>query len=499
MIAITMKRYTYAAAVLLGLIVAQILAAVQVYLSNVRLYRGLVAIGDAGYLTIPNQKIMQILPGFAPAFFGGLFFTLSVGAGIALLTLGAVWLWDRLFCRNKYLGLLLIAIWAGFLVMANFRGVDLMVSAYFLCIPSAVLVVILGWMPEKSGRVKWADGIVCGGPVLILAALWCTQMDAHLFLDVRDHLLLSNRFGTIISDFYYTYTLYPAEVFKSLDQKVLKAYSLQHMGNTSIAESIERRLINYDYLRVEGDSPVDLTISQKGTFLVLRYEKEDVLEVAPQALLSKTGKVLGEFSTRSDKHRFFRRFTFYSLLIGFPILLYVFLFSLFRAGTRPFLSMGASSMFASILCLAIGIGLFALFVQGRVKVSEIRDVASALASRHWQERVAALKLIENGGEEIGDFRFYRRMLASPHIPVRYWLARSLGASRHPETYDDLLGLLDDPHPNVVSMAFYALGKRGDTRAISVILEKIGTSDHWYSQWYAYRALRRLGWKQTGLP
>jgi len=110
-----------------------------------------------------------------------------------------------------------------------------------------------------------------------------------------------------------------------------------------------------------------------------------------------------------------------------------------------------------------------------------------------------LKLIEKQGMEVSDFKAYRSMLASPHIAVRYWLARSLGVSRKPETYEDLLGLLDDPHPNVVSMAFYALGRRGNTRAISIILDNIDTSDHWYSQWYAYRALRRLGWKQTGLP
>jgi len=26
--------------------------------------------------------------------------------------------------------------------------------------------------------------------------------------------------------------------------------------------------------------------------------------------------------------------------------------------------------------------------------------------------------------------------------------------------------------------------------------RIKTSDHWYKQWYAYRTLRRLGWKQS---
>lgn len=492
-----MKRYSYAASVLLGLIVAQILATIQVYLSNVRFYRSLVAISNAGYLIIPNQRIMPTLQGFASAFFGGLFFTLSVGAWITLLTLGAVWLWDRLFYRNRLVSIVLVAIWAGCLVMVNIRGIDLMASSYFIFVPCMVLFVTLR-MPAGSSEKKWRDGIVCVGPVLFLAALWFTQMGSHLFLDIRDHLLLSNRFGTKINDFYYNYTLYPAEAFKSLDQKVLRTYRLEQIRDNSLAESIDRRLINHDYLRVEGDSPIDLTISQKGAFLVFSNEQRDILEVTPQAFFSTTGKLLREFSVRSDKHRFFRKFTFFSLLMGFPLILYVFLFFSFRTGTGFFLKMRTSSMCASAICLAIGISLFAFFVQSSVKSAEIRDVAVALESERWQERVAALKLIEKGGKEVSDFRAYRSMLKSPRIPVRYWLARSLGVSRNPETYDDLAGLLDDSHPNVVSMAFYALGKRGDKRAINVILKNIDVSNHWYNQWYAYKALRRLGWKQTGL-
>jgi hypothetical protein len=491
-----MKRHSYAAAALLGLISAQILATLQVHLSNLHLYRTLLAISDAGYLPIPNQRIMHALPDLAPAFFGGLFFTVSVGAFITLLCLGAVRLRDRL--SNRYGTLFLAAIWAGCLVTANIGGIDLMASSYLILVPCAVLSLTLKRMPPGSGEKKRSKGVVHIVPVLILAALWVSQMDAHLFLDVRDHLLLSNRIGARINDFYYTYTLYPAEVFKSLDQKMVKTYRLEHTQDNAITRSIERRLINYDYLRAPGDSPADLTISQEDPLLVLRNGQRDILEVSPQAFLSKTGKLLREFSEKSDRHRFFRQFTFYSLLMGFPVIMYLFFLFLFRVIAGLFMSMTASSMFASALCLAMGIALFAFFVQSRAKGTEIGDMVSALESERWQERVAALKLIEKEKKEVSDFEAYRRILNSSHIAVRYWLARSLGVSRRPETYDDLLGLLDDPHPNVVSMAFYALGRRGNTRAISIILDNIDTSDHWYSQWYAYRALRRLGWKQTGL-
>jgi hypothetical protein len=120
----------------------------------------------------------------------------------------------------------------------------------------------------------------------------------------------------------------------------------------------------------------------------------------------------------------------------------------------------------------------------------------AMASTRWQRRVAALRTICGRRMEIADFQAYQKMLSSPRIPERYWLARTLGASRRSETYDDLLFLVNDPHPNVVCMAFYSLGQRGKRSAIPQILDRIRTSDHWYEQWYAYRALRRLGWRQT---
>ena len=129
------------------------------------------------------------------------------------------------------------------------------------------------------------------------------------------------------------------------------------------------------------------------------------------------------------------------------------------------------------------------------KVAE-KDLQEAMVSAHWQDRVAAIKLIQQKGLDIGHYNAYRDMLTSSHIPERYWLAKVLGGSRKPDTYNDLLNFLDDPYPNVVCMAFHSLGQRGKKRIVREIVKRIETSDHWYEQWYAYRALRTLGWKQV---
>jgi hypothetical protein len=160
-----------------------------------------------------------------------------------------------------------------------------------------------------------------------------------------------------------------------------------------------------------------------------------------------------------------------------------------------FLDGRASSLIASILCLIVGLSILIPFQYTRGTDIESKDVPQALTSESWQERVAALRIIEQKGLEVSSFQPYPRLLTSPHIAERYWLVRGLAVSRRSETYRDLLAFLDDPHPNVVSMTFYGLGQRGDWRAVSEILTRIKTSDHWYNQWYGYKALRALGWKQ----
>ncbi len=70
-----MKRaFKTAAVLLLGLVVAQVIATLQVYFSNADLHRTLLVLKEAGYLIVPNQQILPRLLTLKPAFWGGLFF-----------------------------------------------------------------------------------------------------------------------------------------------------------------------------------------------------------------------------------------------------------------------------------------------------------------------------------------------------------------------------------------------------------------------------------------
>jgi len=492
-----MNRFFYLAkAILLGLLTTQILATLHVYLSNAHLHRTVTMLAEAGYLPIPNQQVLGTLKALGPAFFGGWFFTLSLGAGLSVFFVACAWTWDRIFGRSKVLLTPIGLLWLGPAIAVNSHGFCPMVSSYFLVTPVVVFFCALKWMPKQREGRRWFNKIVHVLPIALLTIIWTAHANSLLFLDLRDYLLLSNHVGKKVDDFYYRYTLYPAEVFKSLEQKILKTCRLTAIKDKAVARRMEAVLIRHDYLPVAQKVPVDLEIVQSGEAFIFKHEGRSVLQTPIKGFFSQVEDVLGEFSSAADRHALFRQATMVCLLVGFPITLYVMVFALVNFVLRFFLDPSPASVVAGALCFLIGLALLLPLRLGRVSIKDNMPLSEAFNARPWQQRVAALRRVAAEGQEVAQYPAYRRMLGSPHIPERYWLVRALAVSRRPETYPDLLAFLDDPHANVVSMAFYALGQRGDRQAIKEILKRIDASDHWYNQWYAYKALRHLGWKQS---
>jgi hypothetical protein len=240
--------------------------------------------------------------------------------------------------------------------------------------------------------------------------------------------------------------------------------------------------------------PADLVVREENDRLLFQRDGKTIIQTNAQEFLASPGKLIEEFSHKTDSCSPFRSFTLFSLLVSLPLVLYAVCLGLFSFLCSLLLSPRISAWVASILCLFLGTALF-FYVQSSVKEESV-DPARALASDRWETRVAALKLIEQKKLEVGDFEAYPSLMKSHYIAERYWLVRTLGSSRRTGTYRDLLSFLDDSNPGVVSMAFYALGQRKDSRAVPEILKRIETSGDWYNQWYAYRALRNLGWKQS---
>jgi hypothetical protein len=248
-----------------------------------------------------------------------------------------------------------------------------------------------------------------------------------------------------------------------------------------------------------GISRVDLRIFQKGDNLIFSGDNRKVLQIKVQQFFAKPQKTLQKYSEQRDRHGALRQFTYLSLLIGFPVLIYIVLHFVLYYLTAWFLSRKSSSLTASMLCLVIGLLVLFYFQANKSSNIQIKNISEALESENLSIRIAALKSIQQKKLDIADYRSYPRLLKSPHPRERYWLVVAMAVNRSQESFIDLLKFLEDKNSNVRSMTFHSLGQLNNRQAIKPILEKIKISHDWYAQLYAYKALRSLGWKQKKLP
>ncbi len=481
--------------ILTGMVTSQVISTIFVYLSNSRIHMAAKAIHDAGLLSIPTGPVLSTLHRFGSAFGGGVFYTLSIGIGLTLVSWAAVRLWDFLFKRHPLVLAGYGVLWLGLIITVNLKGAVLFPTLFCLLVPPVTALTTIGepFSQRKRSAAIWFTPIVT---LILLTALWATQLNAQIFATIRDHILLSNPIGRTVNDFYYRYTLYAAESFKPFDQKTVRTGHIEGVADANLRRRLQMLLARHDVLIVEAIEHPDVILQYAEDGLALTSRDHRTVRTSLRAFMSDPRTWLRRYSDETDRLAFFRKVSLVGLLLGFPILLFTFVYGILRTIVGSIAKERSTVWISSALCLIIGIMLFLPMLGAHpVKITQ-EGIPQALSSQKWTHRVAALRHIEEHKLDIARYPSFRELLSGAMVVERYWLARALAGSRTPSTYGDLLGLLDDAHPNVICQAFFALGERGERKSVQPIMAKLSRTDHWYAQWYGYRALRRLGWYQV---
>lgn len=497
-----MKRRLYAPAVLLaGLLSAQVVATAHVYLSNLDLLQATGAVRRAGYLTVPNARVAEHLDSLSTAMAGGLFFTLSIGAGLSLATLICAWLWDRAFQRRRKAAFFFLAIWTAGLFLVNDNGWNPVAFAYLLVVPLVTATAAIQLLPPRTTLVSPAFVFWPVSAAIILALMWGLVLDRQMFTNIRDHLLMESRVGRSITNAYYAHTLFPAEAFKSLGQKQIRTCVLAGTLDRSSWNRLERTVRAHDYLPVPAGHPADLTIGRdadkKRFFLADNHHT--VMTVPEKELFHSPRKVLADYSLAQDRNRAFRTLTLACLVIGFPLTLFTLLFSVLGSLPNLLFTVSVSDGITAILCVGVGAFLLAPVYKGHTASVAVANPAIALSATSGITRITALKQACEDRRDITVHAARLGLVKSLHVAERYWLARSLACAKDPGARSMLLTLADDPVPIVACQALWAMGERKKQSATPTIINRIRTSSHWYIQMYGYRALRTLGWVQPRSP
>ncbi len=477
---------------------ALLLATLQVYLSNLRLLSEMAAVAAAGFQPVPNHQVLPLLPSIGTAFAGGLFFTLTVGAALALLAAVAGTLAAGGSSRRGPALAAAAILWAAVLLHMNGAGFNLWATLYAVLIPPPVFALAWGLLFRRGsdGRMLLLTRVL---PIGLLALGWFTQYDSHLFADVRDHVLMSNPVGERVSSFYYRYTLFPAEAFKSRAQRQLNPVRIAPGADEDQRLAVAAALIRNDWLPVASAAGIEVALGTAEGRVVFRENGGMRVEAPIAGFLADPRRVLNEVSQASDRWAPFRAFTFYSVLLAFPVALYLLVFGLLRLAAGLAWSPGRADVAAALLCLVLGLGVLAWFAASREPPPPPAEIAAAVGSGSWQRQAAALRAAREAGTDLCALPGWPALAASSRPQVRYWFARALAVSRCPEASELLLRLMCDPHLNVRTMALESLAARNETGALDSICTFLNASYDWYDQLYAYRALRALGWTQTGVP
>ena len=336
--------------VLVGLPTAEAAAALHVYLSNRDLHRTMTAISDAGYLAVPNDHIIPTLLSFKTALYGGIFYTLSVGAALVVLSLVMAWAWDRFFHRDRRTLVSPILLWAACIIGANHQGFAPLATIHFLVIPPVVFGLAVFLMPSRHPADRRnREWLIHPVALILLAALGASQMEAEVFSRFRNRCLLDNSVGLAVTDFYYRYTLYAAQTFKSLDQRLLNACHVE-TGSPSLTRRIESRLARYDYLAIGDRHAANLRIDARQDVFHLKSGDGPILRIPQSQFFGDTRKHLKDFSQQTDRHGFLRGFTFVCLIGQSLVILYVFFSIPVQLALRPFLSPFRAKAAAAVVC-----------------------------------------------------------------------------------------------------------------------------------------------------
>jgi len=110
------------------------------------------------------------------------------------LSIAAAWLWTCLRTRPRLVVGCLVGLWAVVMLVMNRQGFDLWVTLYFLLIPPPVFALTLSYLGGR-GRPNGHRFWLTGHPARRFGAGVVHPIRPDLFIEVRDHLLLSNPVG----------------------------------------------------------------------------------------------------------------------------------------------------------------------------------------------------------------------------------------------------------------------------------------------------------------
>lgn len=416
------------------------------------------ALETLGVASLPGPFHWNDLAGLRAPWAGALFFGLSLGLGGGCLA----GFWVSLFpAAERGAGKWLP--WAALTAaLPPLAGGDPALAA-------ALLALTTGACLARRGAPRGVRGVTLGCALVLAVGLfpWAAAPEGP-FTRLRDRVLLSNPAGLAVNDFYYRWTLYPAEALKPLGALSQPTVAPRGPGSETGGQPFCGQARALRVFCVAAPEAGDAALEATPTGLVLSLRGTRTPWPSAADAQRSAWKRFGEQADRTGP---LRRATALALFAGCPLgLLAAASWLCARVGARlcPGSPRAAALFLAS--CVAAPVAL------GGSGVPESERLRAAVAS-----------------SPVGPREALQRFARSPRPVERLYGARAaadLGADGRAL----LAAALEDPVVNVRYTAAEALGRVGGPGVEPRLAALVRGTDEWYVKERAYAALWRLGWK-----
>lgn len=464
----------------------------------------------AGYVAVPGTVLRPQISSLKTYAAGGLFFSLSVGLCYAFLWGIPFWV---LTPWPKIRTILVMAVVWPVLFLYIVSSVWRMMwpfGLFLIAVPFLIHHLRSRGRFHGHGHHRLTDvapyvtGLV--GTVAVVYMLFTPTLTGRDFVRLRDGVFGRSAIGRGIVDFYYSYTLYPARVIKTFNQKLQRVLQVDKEGFGEKELKRIEEILAWRDIFIGEDAPSDARIKKNtttGTLSILSSHPRVCIEKDLNEFMKDPDTLLKEYNEDADRAFFLRRAVRWSLFQIWPFMgiffvytLLVFLVSLPFANPAP----TRDALAAFLLFLFLLLGLSALVGPKRV-VRDTEGLMATIAGKAPGDKItAAMALWERLEHDREQARRYSShfisMLDDPHPVVRKWGIDFLALTEGREGVNDLTRLLKDPSPDVAYHAARSLGKIKAIQARDALLEIVTSNGGWYLKTTAYIALREVGWSQS---
>ncbi|MCB9494597.1 MAG: hypothetical protein H6681_04030 [Desulfobacteraceae bacterium] len=326
-------------------------------------------------------------------------------------------------------------------------------------------------------------------PLIFMALIPFLYKGDSFFSDFRDRILLTNFIGKSINNFYYKFTLYPAEIIKTPLQSQLKVFEIK--GFTRDEENkINSILKKYNYFELKNHQmQKDIKLfKQNKNIIILSAGKKYVFDY--KVFLSDYEKIFISISNKKEKN-ILKKTTLAGFLFFLPFLIFYTLISFFNFlfGFVP------ATKFIDILAsLAFIIVVYLLFFPlTKTYFNQDLTLEQNLSAKNKFTRIEALKYAYNNKLKI---LIPEKCLNSSYDGERLWAVLNFNINN----LDDLEKIIKktkDKNINVRCKAYQKLGsvsplnQRLYIKTSLFLKSDFKLIKDWYVQWYAFNFCKKI--------